>query len=153
MRYTDAVLAVDELPVARRAAALEMLSEVLRLEREVASVYLALAARPGPAPLRAACGEIAAQTVERIPTIEALAREAGLEAMPGVSPASTAASGPDGRGELFGQVFERERALETAYRDLAVLLGDPTRCPSLPTLLAEAIRRRARLRDLYVRYS
>ena len=147
------MLAVDELPVARRAAALEMLSEALRLEREVASVYLALAARPGPAPLRAACGEIAARTVERIPTIEALAREAGLAAVPGVSPASPAASGPEGRGELFGRAFERERALEPAYRDLAGLLGDPTRCPSLVTLLAEATRRRARLRDLYVRYS
>ena len=147
------MLAVDEFPVARRAAALEMLSEVLRLEREVASVYRALAARPGPAPLRAACGEIAALTVERIPTIEALAREAGLEAMPGVSTASPAAPGPDGRGELFGRAFVRERALEVAYRELAALLGDPTRCPSLPTLLGEATRRRARLRDLYVRYS
>ena len=61
---------------------------------------------------------------------------------------------PGGRTDLlFARAFEAESTLDAAFREIGALLGDPARCPGLPPLAAESARHRARLRELYLRYS
>ena len=57
------------------------------------------------------------------------------------------------RPDLFARAFEGESTLDAAFREIGALLGDPARCPALPPLAAESARHRARLRELYLRYS
>ncbi len=146
----DPTLGVEDLPLPRRIAIAETLHEVLQTERELAALYAAFAARPGPVPLRTGLDELARAKTARLPLIEALVRRLGAPPLD-VSTAPRALATE--RDDLFMRAFQAERALEVAYRELLVLLGVPRRGPDLPGLAAEAAGYRDRLRHLYVRYS
>jgi len=146
---------LETLPVSRRVAVAEVVQEMLANERELAALYADFAARNPLPPLSAALAELAQAKLAHVAALEPLARalDSVLTSGPTRGVRSTNAAAADWRGAEFSRAFRGERALEVAYRELAALLGDPGLFPSLPRLAAEAARHRARLRELYLRYS
>lgn len=144
-----------DLPLPRRIAAAALFQDVLRTERELARLYGGFARRTEIPYLRAAFEELAEAKRRRVGAVErlgpSLAPDAGTPTLS--APAGTLETAVEKRADVFARAFEGERALEVAYRELAALLGDPTRCPGLAGLAAGAARQRAVLRELYLRYS
>lgn len=147
---TAPVLDLEGLPVPRRVAIAGLLGELVRAERELAALCGALAGRLSPPALAAALGTLAAEKRARWPLVAALAAAAGVAVPDGPTPVPRI---PPGRGAWFPALFEGERTIEAAYRELLALLEDPARCPVLPELMAGAARHRERLRALYLAYS
>jgi hypothetical protein len=140
-----------DLPLPRRIAAAALFQDVLRTERELARLYGGFARRTEIPYLRAAFEELAEAKRRRVGAVERLGPSLAPDALP--APAGTLQTAVEKRADVFARAFEGERALEVAYRELAALLGDPTRCPGLANLAAGAARQRALLRELYLRYS
>jgi len=152
----DPAVTVDDLPAPRRVAIATLFGEILRTERELAALYGDFARRTQIPRLREALEELAEAKRGRVAALTGMAATltgdgSGAPTVPepwGALPAPAAR-----RSDVFAHAFEGERALEAAYRELVVLLGDPARCPGLGELAAGSARHRALLRDLYLRYS
>lgn len=156
---TDTIPSLDALPLPHRVAIPRLLAEALRLERALADLYTGFRTTTPLAPLADALGELARMKTARAELLEPSARAWRDETPdivgrpPSIGAASTPPVGAMRREDLFARAFQGERSLEVAYRELGSLLGDPARCPPLAGLLADTARQRARLTDLYLRYS
>jgi hypothetical protein len=144
-----------ELPVPRRTAIATLFREAWRTARDLAELYAAFAGRTAIEALRAALDELATRKRAQVTALAALAPV--LDPEGGESRALLGATAREpvsgGRTGPFARAFEAESTLDAAFREIGALLGDPARCPGLPPLAAESARHRARLRELYLRYS
>ncbi len=145
-------LTLDDLPLPRRVAIAELVGAALSITGELALLYAALAARGELAALDAGLGELAWAKGAEAAALESLARDLGCDAAQ-AAPAPRLETGAAGRGQVFTRAFERERTLEITYRELVALLAGHPLEGRLARLAAETAGHRARLRDLYWRYS
>jgi hypothetical protein len=156
LTMAEAAPSLADLPAPRRTAIATLFREAWRTARELADLYAAFAGRTSIGALRAALDELATRKRAHVPALAALAPV--LDPEGGESRALLGAPAareplPGGRSDLFARAFEAESTLDAAFREIGALLGDPARCPALPPLAAESARHRARLRELYLRYS
>ncbi len=150
----DAVPTLDDLPLPRRVAVAELLTEIVGTERGLADLYGRFAAHATMPPLRSMLETLAREKrdqVERLqPLIMPLA--AGVRAPLTTARDAREASG-ESRAEAFLYAFQRERALEVLYREIGALLAEAGPLPALSESAARAARHRTLLRELYLRYS
>jgi hypothetical protein len=147
----DPVRTLDDLPVPRRVAIQTLFRDIHQGEGDLAALYAAFAARPGPAPLRAGLEALSAAKRAQVEALTALAPLLGNGSEDGAAPGAPTAVAA--RPELFSRAFATERDLEAWYREVLTLLGDPTRCPELARVAAETARHRGRILKLYLKYS
>jgi hypothetical protein len=151
----DAGAGLEALPSPRRLAVGALLASALGLERELGALYTAVASRAAFPLLEAAFREFGQIQTEHVAALERLVRALGgdPEAATTSAPPLEGVSGRAERTAALAQAFSRQRALEATYREALGLLPDPALCPSLRRLAAAAAHHRARLHDLYLRYS
>jgi hypothetical protein len=138
------------LAPARRAALAEVVREARAASHRLAARYGALAARGGPLGT-AAAGLAAAKRAHA----EALGGVlASLGPPPDAAPAPPPSAVGPARGEGFEAAYDDERRVDGACREAAALLeGHPDLAPEIARVAREAAAHRARLQDLYLRYS
>jgi hypothetical protein len=148
----EALLRLSELPWPRQATVAELLGEILAIERGLADLYEEFARRTPLRPLGDPLAALAREKRTRLAALAPLARACGLDGagLPVAGPSPAAA---ERRTDLFARGFQGERDVELRARELALLLGEIGVPPGLADLPAEAARHRARLRELYLKYS
>jgi hypothetical protein len=148
----DSVLRLSELPLPRRAAVAELLGEIVAIEGELADVYEEFARRTPLRPLGEPLAALAQAKRARLAKLAPLARAWGLHG-PGLPGAGSGRAAAERRTDLFARGFQGERHIELRAREAALLLAELGVPPALADLQAEAAAHRARLRELYLKYS
>jgi hypothetical protein len=147
----DFPLRLSELPWPRRAAVAELLGEILAIERGLADLYEEFDRHTPLRPLGEPLAILAREKRRRLDELAPLARACGLDG-PG-RPVAGPGAAAERRTDLFARGFQGERDVERRARELALFLGEIGIPPVLADLSAEAARHRARLRELYLKYS
>jgi hypothetical protein len=147
---------LDAQPLPRRLAITELAGEILAGEGAMAHLYAGFARESTPHALRTGLEELAlAKEAQVARAGEVFAPVGDLDTpLPSRfrAPAARVAA-PDRRAERFQEAFQGERELEVGYRELAALVAETGLLRGLDDLARWAARHRARLRELYLRYS
>jgi hypothetical protein len=156
MPVAETAPSLDDLSLPRRLAVTELAGEILAGEGAMAHLYAGFARDSAPSDLRAGLEELAQAKQDQV----ALAGEAFSPVGDLAAPLPSRFRAPEPRAgaqarraERFLEAFQGERALEVRYRELAALLAPTGLVPGLGDLALRTAHHRARLRELYLRYS